>query len=231
MFVKSELPLVDNNIDPLLSVENGATEVYLIRHANALPAAAEVANGGYDDQSLSDLGRSQSKALAERMRKLSIAAIYSSPIKRTWQTAATVGDALGLEVQAREELREVGLAPVPAHLLIGEPEERATAIHTYLRDLESVALQIGIWSQIPGSEPSQMIRGRITSAINQIVCQHLGKRIAIVTHSGAINAYIATILGLDRDFFFPADYTSISVVRVKGQHHLLIRLNDTAHLQ
>ena len=233
MFVKSELPfLAGNDTDPFLSLENGATEIYLIRHANALPDTNEVVDGGYDDQSLSELGRCQSKALAERMRKIPVAAIYSSPIKRTWQTATIIGDVLGLEVQANGELREVGLTPIPSHLLAGlGPKERADTISTYLHELEAVALQVGIWSQIAGCEPSPAVRHRITSAINHIASQYLGNRIAIVTHSGAINAYIADVLGLDRDFFFPTAYTSISVVRVKDQQRLLVRLNDVAHWQ
>lgn len=232
MFAKPELPsLAENTTDPFLSLENGATEVYLIRHANALPSTNEVADGGYDAQALSELGRRQSLALADRMRNISVAAIHSSPIKRALQTATFVGGALGLEVHTNEDLREVGL-PIPSHFYTDlEPEERATAIQTYLHQLETMALQVGIWSQIPGCEPSEHFRTRITRAIDHIASHYIGKRIAIITHAGAINAYIASFLALERDFFFPVAYTSISVVRVKDQHHLLLRLNDGSHWQ
>ena len=227
MFIRSETsPLGESDADPFLSLAGGATEVYLIRHANALSSTNEVADGSYDDQSLSELGRQQSLALAERMREIAVAAIYSSPIKRAWQTASIVGEALGLEVHADEGLREVGLPPLQAH--VGS-QEYATIMRTYLRELEAAALRVGIWSQIPGCEPSAMLRARLTSAVDRIVSQHVGERVAIVSHSGAINAYIAAILGLERDFFFLAANTSISVVRVKGQQHLLMRLNDAAH--
>src|SRR5260370_30044369 len=149
--VKPELPsLIASDTDPFLRLENGSTEIYVIRHADALPGADEVVDGGYDDQSLSELGRRQSLALAERMREISVAAIYSSPMKRAWQTASFIGDALGLKVCVDEELREVDLQPDPRLLSNLESEERATAVRAYLRDIESVALRIGIWSQIPG---------------------------------------------------------------------------------
>ncbi|HEX3270816.1 MAG TPA: hypothetical protein VHR15_09210, partial [Ktedonobacterales bacterium] len=48
---------------------------------------------------------------------------------------------------------------------------------------------------------------------------------------GAINAYFAAILGLQRDYFFPTANTSISVVRVKGPNTLIMALNDIAHLR
>jgi broad specificity phosphatase PhoE len=231
MSVKSEyFSLIENDIDPFLRVENGSTELYLVRHADALPGAEEVVDGGYDDQSLSELGRSQSLALAERMRQFTITAIYSSPIKRARQTASVVGDALGLEVRVDEALREVDLQPDP-HLLANlDAEERARAVRGYLHDIESAALRVGIWSHIPGCEPSAKLRARLTSVMDRIVRQHSRERVAIVTHAGAINAYIAAALGLERDFFFPASNASISVLRVKGQQHLLIRLNDVAHL-
>jgi broad specificity phosphatase PhoE len=227
--VKSELSSLIAS-DPFLGLENGSTEIYLIRHADALPDADEVVDGGYDDQSLSELGRRQSLALAERMKEIPVVAIYSSPIKRAWQTASFVGDALGLKVCINEELREVGLQPDPHLLAHLESEERAVAVRAYLRDVEYAALQIGIWSQIPGCESSAMLRARLTSVVNRIAGQYSGKRIVIVSHAGAINAYIAASLGLERDFFFPASNTSISVMRVKGRQHLLVRLNDIAHL-
>lgn len=232
MSVEPELPaLIESDADPFLSVENGSTEIYLIRHADALPGADEVVDGGYDDQPLSELGRRQSLALAERMNEVPIAAIYSSPIKRAWQTASFVGEALGLKVCVDQDLREVDLRPDPHLLAHLEPEERAVAVRAYLHDIEVAALRVGIWSQIPGCEPSTTLRTRLTSVVNRIAQQHVGKRIAIVTHSGAINAYIAASLGLERDFFFPTSNASISVMRVKGKQHLLIRLNDIGHLR
>lgn len=232
MSVKSEFSsLIENDTDPLLRLENGSTEIYLVRHGDALPGADEVVDGGYDDQSLSELGRRQSLALTARMRQVTVTAIYSSPIKRAWQTASFVGDALGLEVRVDEELREVDLQPIaPHHLVSLDAEGRAQAVRAYLHGIESLALRVGIWSQIPGSEPSAMLRTRLTRVVDRIASQHSGERVAIVTHAGAINAYIAAALGLERDFFFPASNASISVMRVKGQHHLLIRLNDVAHL-
>jgi broad specificity phosphatase PhoE len=226
------VPIFDSShTDPFLRLETGGTELYLVRHGDALPGADEVVDGGYDDQSLSELGRCQSLALAERMRQVAVTAIYSSPIKRAWQTASFVGDALGLEVRVDDELREVYLQPIAPHLLANlDAEERTRAVRSYLHGIESAALRIGIWSQIPGCESSVMLRTRLTRVVDRIASQHSGERVAIITHAGAINAYIAVALGLELDFFFPASNASISVLRVKEQQHLLIRLNDVAHL-
>lgn len=231
MPVKSEFSSLDeNDADPFLLVENGSTELYLIRHADALPGSDEVVDGVYDDQPLSELGRRQALALAARIKQITVSAIYSSPIKRARHTAFIVGEASGLEIVVDEALREVDLQPDPHLLADLDAEERARAVRTYLHEIESAALRVGIWSLIPGCEPSAAFRTRLTSVMDRIVRQQSGERVAIVTHTGVINAYIAAALGLERDFFFPASNTSISILRVKGQRHLLIRLNDVTHL-
>jgi broad specificity phosphatase PhoE len=55
--------------------------------------------------------------------------------------------------------------------------------------------------------------------------------VAIFSHGGAINAFFADLLGLDRDYFFPAANTSVSVARVQGERRLLMALNDISHLR
>lgn len=212
--------------DPFLPMEQGGTEMYLIRHADALPAADAAVQGQYDDQPLSELGCLQSRALAARMSVLPLAAIYSSPIKRARQTASFLAASCGLAIQIEHDVREVGCPP----LVSQETDGRAAAIRASLSEVETAILRSGIWSQIPGCEPSAILRARLLSAITRIANQHVGQRVAIVTHSGAINAYLAALLGVERDYFFPAANTSLSVLRVKEQRHLLVRLNDVAHL-
>lgn len=218
--------------DPFLSLKRGGTEVYLIRHADALPGAEELVAGGYDDQALSELGRRQAAALAERLRALPLAAIYSSPLGRAVQTAAPTAHALGLEVQIDADLREVELGPIGPEAFAGAtPGERAEALRARLRDIAVLALGSGKWSSIPGTEPSAHLRARVTQAVGRIAAAHPGQRVAIISHGGAINAYLAALLDIERDYFFPAANTAISVVRLKGEQRLLLTLNDIAHLQ
>jgi len=55
--------------------------------------------------------------------------------------------------------------------------------------------------------------------------------VLIFTHGGVVNAYVAEVLGLDRDFFYPAANTSITLVRVSGKHRVLYVLNDIGHIK
>ena len=217
--------------DPFLSLKSGSTEIYLIRHGDALPGAEEVTPGGYDDQALSEVGRRQGQALGERMKQIPLAAVYSSPIGRARQTAGYIADALGLDVLIEPGLREVALGPIG--LLDGASptaDEIAAALKARLREIAVIAVTTGSWSSIPGSEPSVELRARLVAAIGRIVAAHPGQRVAAVSHAGAINAYLASVLGIERDYFFPTANTSISVLRVNGERRMLFSLNDIGHL-
>lgn len=217
--------------DPFLSLKSGSTEIYLIRHADALPGAEEVSQGSYDDQSLSELGRRQGQALGERFKQIPLAAVYSSPIGRARQTAGYVATALGLEVRVEPDLREVALGPIGlAEGTTPTSEEIAAALKARLREIAVVAVTTGSWSSIPGSEPSTELRARLTAVIDRLAAAHPGQRIAAVSHAGSINAYFAAVLGLERDYFFPTANTSISVLRLNGPRRMVFGLNDINHL-
>lgn len=218
--------------DPFLSLRGGGTEIYLIRHADALPDADEVIDGGYDIQSLSELGRRQARALAVRLKDANLSAIYASPIGRARETAAAVAEAAGLELCVEPELREVALGMIGPEVGSGASQEAvAQMLRERLREIATIALNGGNWDAIPGSEPAAELRARVTAAVHSIAARHPGQRVAAVSHGGAINAYFAALLGIQRDYFFPAANTSISVVRIKGERTLLLALNDVSHLR
>ncbi|HSP08485.1 MAG TPA: histidine phosphatase family protein [Candidatus Dormibacteraeota bacterium] len=71
----------------LIGVE-GVTEIWLVRHADCYQDLTAT-----EDPPLSALGRQQAARLAERVRRLRHAAVYSSPYRRAIETArAITGD-------------------------------------------------------------------------------------------------------------------------------------------
>ncbi len=217
---------------PFLSRKAGAAEIFLIRHGDALPAGDEIVPGGtYDDQPLSQLGRKQAQALAERWGKVPFDAIYSSPYRRARETAEPLAQVRGLEVLIEPDVREIHLGPVgaglPQHV---PPDVYAQALRERLDTIVQMIARAGYWSAIPGSEPSADFRSRVATAIDGLGVRHAGQRIAVFSHGGVINAYLAITLGLERDFFFPVANTSISVVRVQANRRVVMSVNDVCHL-
>lgn len=199
------------------SVREGATEVLLIRHADASHNnGTEELTVSHGDLPLSERGRFQAKVLALRLAGRRLAAIHTSHLQRCRETAAAIAEKTALPISIDERLREV---------------EIAGAENIGLHELAEIALARGGWSHLPGTEQSPSIRARMHDAIEAIIERHSGERVAVISHAGAINAYIAALLGLSHDFFFPAGNTSITVVRARENKRLVVTLNDIAHLE
>ena len=219
--------------DPFLIQRDSAAELFIVRHADAIPGADEIIPGGiYDDLPLSRIGREQAQALAERLSKLQFDAMYSSPLKRCLQTAAPLAERLDMTPTIVEGLKEIRLGNIRP--LPDDTQDLAAltrALQERQRDIVRLAGEAGHWDVIPDSEPSQAFRQRVVEAFDDIVSRHIGQRIMVFAHGGVVNAYVAETLGLARDFFFPAANTSITVVRAAGKHRVLYILNDFGHVR
>jgi 2,3-bisphosphoglycerate-dependent phosphoglycerate mutase len=215
--------------DPLdaleLSLRRGAAELHVVRHADAVPESdgAFAVYDDYEAHPLSERGRAQARAVAERCAELDLAAVYASPIRRARETAEAIAAAAGVGVEDEPGVREIAIGP----LEVAEP----MTMRARLEWLAVVAMRDGSWAGIPGTEPSHEVRGRMLRALDAIAARHPGRRVAVVSHAGAINAAIGAIAGTPHDFVFPLANASISVVRVSAQRRLLVSANETAHLR
>lgn len=219
--------------DPFLFRREHAAELFIVRHGDAIPEADEIIPGGiYDNLPLSKLGRQQAQDLAERLGVAQFDAIYTSPLLRCQQTAAPLAERLGLTPIIVDDLKEIRLGnirPLPEDM--NDLEALYQALHERQRDIVRVAGESGHWDDIPDSEPSQAFRQRVVTALDEIANRHIGQRVIAFAHGGVVNAYAAETLGLERDFFFPAANTSITVIRVAGQRRVLYVLNDIGHIR
>ncbi len=219
--------------DPFLQRDKQVCELLLIRHADAIPEADEIIPGGiYDDLPLSRKGRQQALALAERLQTISCAALYSSPLRRCQETAAPLLERLNKPLILVPEIKEVRLSqqlPPPI-----DHEDRTALVEALWQRQHAIiaaAAASGSWDSVEGSEPSAQFRARVVKGINEITTQHFGERILVFTHGGVINAYLAEVLGLDKDFFFPCGNTSVSIVRTSGTHRIVYAMNDLHHIR
>jgi broad specificity phosphatase PhoE len=90
----------------LIGVE-GVTEIWLARHGDCYEGMAD---GG--DPPLSPLGREQAQRLANRVRKVKPAAVYSSPYRRAVETARTITDDVHIDprlVEMAMDLTDEGM--------------------------------------------------------------------------------------------------------------------------
>ncbi|MDA0334342.1 MAG: histidine phosphatase family protein [bacterium] len=85
--------------------------VHITRHGQVLPAGADTwshADYPHGDPPLSRLGHQQAHLLGKRLATLGFQGrIYSSPYRRTVETACAIADVVGVDVEPAAPLREI----------------------------------------------------------------------------------------------------------------------------
>jgi probable phosphoglycerate mutase len=203
----------------------GATEVLLIRHGQQ-EARPDGPVGLTVDPPLSALGRSQAAHLGRAFSAMPMDAVFSSPLRRARETAASLAEHHGIEALVCEGLREIDVWR-------DIPED-----HTPQQFLGAEALTLAlsrlqeerVWSALPHSEPVEAFRARVNEAMESIIANAPGRRIAIVCHAGVINAFVSQVLRSPYDLIFRAAHTSVTTVSAGGERRLVSALNDTHHL-
>ncbi|MFQ5473922.1 MAG: histidine phosphatase family protein [Dehalococcoidia bacterium] len=206
--------------DEVLLVRGGATRLYLVRHAQSQGNTGEDLTTG--DPDLTAVGHEQANRIGERFAAQKIDAIYASPLRRTQETAGYIGDATGLEVRPKADLREVTMGQPDSDIRALPAEEQVIVAKRIAED--------GTWDAFPGSEGSAVARRRISAVMDEIVNGHPGERIVVVAHAGFIQTYVSIALGIPRDYVFYPFNASITSIRGKGDRRVIWRLNDVSHL-
>ena len=208
-----------------LSNREMVTELFLIRHAHQrLDLAGAI--GGYVDPPLSNLGEQQAQLLGATLSTRKIDVVYTSPLRRARGTADAIARHHRLEPVPVADLTEIAVfRDAPQHLssldFIGS-EALATMRHRFIYERT--------WDVYPHSESSAEFRRRVLSAIESIISDHAGHRVAVVCHGGVINAYVSYVVGSKFDMLFRPAHTSISIVAAADSIHTLYTLNDVHHL-
>jgi len=198
----------------------------LIRHAQSTYNAVGRIQG-WSDPSLSELGRMQAFALAQRLREeYDIAALYSSTLSRAHETAQVIAHALGLTITLDERLKERHIGIITGLYLTEVEEQYPEIVQRWQHDPCHVA--------IPGEEDTDVFYQRVISAMDEIVARHgEDDTVAVVAHGGSLGAYLAGLLGLDfhkrQPWIF--DNASLSIVILGGARPRIALLNDTCHLK
>jgi 2,3-bisphosphoglycerate-dependent phosphoglycerate mutase len=196
------------------------TEVILARHARS----ADVVPGEPEsfDPPLHPEGVAQAEALARRLHPKTLDAVYASDLVRTQHTAAPVLDGRQLDLVIRPDLREVFLGDWEGGVF---RQKAADGGPEWQRFLDT-----GRWDVIPGAESDAALRGRMVRAVDAIAAAHDGASVLVVSHGGAINAFLAEILGVPRTQFTAVENTGVTIVRYGQGRRMLLTVNDTHHL-
>lgn len=183
---------------------------------------------GWTDIPLSERGRAQAEALAERLSHVPLSAVYSSDLSRAAQTAAPTAERQGLRVQTLPELREKGFGDWEG-LTQADLEREYPALwqrYHVERDLDAI---------VPGGETWPEVQVRLSAVLRRILSDHPepDEAVLLVGHGGsgrvlileALQAPLPTLLRLH------LDNASLSRLDFRsGGDSRVVFLNDTSHL-
>lgn len=205
-------------------ISAASTTVLLIRHGRNEWVKQHKLAGRHPGVHLDKRGQKEAKALGKRLAasKISLQAIYASPLERTLETARPIAKALNLPVLPCPGIIEVDCGAWTNRNL-------ADLAQT---DLWPVIQYYPSNAQFPDGESLYEMQTRTVQAINQLVSRHAGQTIALVTHADIIKSAVAHYLGLHLDMFqrITISPASITTVIFTLMRPVIYTLNDVSHL-
>lgn len=202
-------------------MEVSTTKLVLARHA-VTAQTGPMLSGRTPGIDLSEDGRRQAEALAERLATLPVAAVYASPIERTTQTAQAVAARHGLQVEALAGVLEADYGEWTGQQLSDLAKT----------DLWKVVQRMPSRAAFPGGESLAAMQARMIAAIDALVADHPGDLVVVVSHADPIKAAIAHYTGVHLDLFQRIVVSPASVTAFEfGPHGVaMLKCNDTGVL-
>jgi probable phosphoglycerate mutase len=192
----------------------------LIRHAQNDWVGKRLA-GWTPDVHLNKEGQAQVETLVRLLADAPLAAIYSSPLERTMETAQPLADAHGLLVQTREGLGETQYGEWTGRSLEElQKEELWPVVQVYPGG-----------TRFPGGESMREVQARMVAEIDAIRDAHPEQTVAVISHSDPIKMAAAHYMGLSLDLFqrlaiSPASVTAFAFTRF-GPRLLCLNHSDS----
>ncbi len=162
------------------------TTLLLIRHAHSAMAGHFC---GHTDAALSELGEKQLSEIVDDLERWPISKVYTSDLKRAYDTAAAIAVHNALPLLPRAGLREISFGEWEG-LSWAEIEARGPArAASWLSGYPAQAA--------PGGESFEQFRSRVEAELQALVQESEQQCVAVVTHAGFIRVALVSILGID----------------------------------
>ncbi len=201
--------------------------ILLVRHGRT-PTTGKVLPGRSSGLHLSDEGRAQAEAAAQRIVALADSggrppvAVYASPLERTAETARPIARRLGLRVRSDRGLLECDFG-----------EWTGSRLAALAKKPEWTQVQRSPSGfRFPRGESFLEMQARMASAISRLVARHRGETIVAVSHADPIKAAVAVAAGTPLDLFqrLVVSPCSVSALAYTDAGPHVLTVNSTASL-
>lgn len=169
------------------------TTLYLVRHGRT-DWNDEGRYQGQADPPLNAAGRRQARATAEALRDVPFDAIYSSDLRRAWETAQALAEVKGLPVHLDRRLREIDQGEWEG-LLASEIEARYPELW---KEWHSTPLKV----RLPGGETLRELEARFVAALNDISAAYPEGAVAVFLHKVSVALLRCRMKGVSLNRFW-----------------------------
>jgi probable phosphoglycerate mutase len=171
---------------------------------------------------LNEEGLQQAAALGKRLAQEKLAAIYSSPLERTMETAQAIAE----HHHQLQVVPDDGLLEVDYGQWVGQRLRKLARTRLW-----GIVQGYPSGARFPGGESFLAMQARIVSTLDRIAGMHPDGIVAAVSHADALKVAIANYAGMHLDLFqrITIGPASISIIDVGRFGPRLVCLNDTCH--
>lgn len=193
--------------------------IYLIRHGESVANKQGVYQGQSMDTGLTELGKKQARAVAGVLTRLKLKAIYTSPLKRTKETAEIIGRQTGLPIFENIKLLEIN------H---GSWEGKKT--NEFNQAEQKLLIR---WREQP--DQIKMIKGEALKDV-ALRCQRFiksmpdGQEAAVITHDVIIRVMTIMALKHELKYIWRFALDNCGITTISFEPNRLINLNQNFHL-
>jgi broad specificity phosphatase PhoE len=197
------------------------TTFLLVRHASHDLVGKALA-GRSPAVSLNAAGLRESRALAEKIGDLPVAALYVSPQSRALQTAQPLAERLNITPQIDAALDEIDFGQWTGVSFAGLARDPLWPTWVERRSV----------AQPPGGEAFVRVQERIVRDLARLQAEYPDDMVVVVSHGDVLKAALAHYLHLSLDHLecFDLHPASLSIVTATGTWAQVRVLNWTAEL-
>lgn len=199
-------------------------KVYFLRHGETTSSQTGTYCGALDIN-LTPEGHQMAKDFAQVYQSLPWTAVYTSPLWRAIDTAKPLCEAIKMDMQLRDGLKEITYGQWEGKT----PEEVNREFHDeYVRWLADPG-----WNSPTGGEKGVDIARRSSLVLEEIEQTHDTGNVLVVSHKATIRIMLCSLLGIDVGRFrdrIGIPVASLTIVEMAERGPLLHVMGDRSHL-
>lgn len=199
-------------------------KIYITRHGQTL-WNVEKRMQGWNDSPLTKLGIKQAQCLQQRLDDIQIDVIYSSPIKRAYNTAKIVRGTKSIPIITDNRLKELNMGKWEGMLQKDIEDKYKEQLYNFWNEPSKY---------VPiGGETFQQVKDRGQDFINYLIKKYNDKNILIVTHTMAIKGIMNYIEKSSIKRFWGPPFiepTSLTIVNIEDNKFHILQNADASHL-